>query len=438
MKLDRTLRRRRPGVLPLAAFAAALALTAAACGGDDEPAGGGGGEASGGGGTAVIGVAAPLSGEAAIFGDPVDKTVRAAVKEVNDLGGINGTMLEVVTEDEKFNPEDGVRVVNKLVNTDDAQAIIGITSGTLMATLDYAKQNEVMIISPYAGIVEYEGKGGDFTFRTVGPDSLDGMSIATFLYDQGIRKIALMHENTDSAESTSRWLGQFFQGFGGEVVDTVTFNAGQGSYLAEVRRVWENEPELVFLASTAEPAVPILREWFRLGIGGKWSFIIELSNDEFAAEAGPEVVEGSYGQITAAATDSPAFQHMMESLEATYPGKGEEIGNAPAAAQDYDAMVVTALAMLAGGEATGTAVNENYQEVANPPGTVVYSIEEGKKELEAGNDIDYQGASGPVDFNESGTAAPDYAILQVTDGHFDVVEQYPSLDLFERLAEVGE
>jgi hypothetical protein len=43
-----------------------------------------------------------------------------------------------------------------------------------------------------------------------------------------------------------------------------------------------------------------------------------------------------------------------------------------------------------------------------------------------------------VDFNESGTAAPDYAILQVTDGHFDVAQQYPALELFERLEEVGQ
>jgi ABC-type branched-subunit amino acid transport system substrate-binding protein len=430
--LDGGRRARVTGVTLGVTVVAGLGGILGACGGDDE------GGAAAGGGTAVIGVAAPLSGEAAVFGTPVDKTVRTVVKEVNDSGGINGTKLEVVTEDEKFNAEDGVRVVNKLVNQDDAQAIIGITSGTLMASLEYAKQNEVMIISPYAGIVEYEGVGGDYTFRTIGPDSLDGLTIASGLNQEGMERISILHENSDSAESTSRWLGEFFPKLGGEVIDTVTFNAGQGSYLAEVRKASAGDPDAIFLATTAESAVPILREAERVGVDSKWSFIIELSNSEFAEEVGPELVEGDYGQITLGAEDSDAYAHMLEALEATYPGESEDIAGAPAAAQDYDAMVVTALAMVAGGEATATAVNENYAKIANPPGTKVTSYTQGKEALEKGEDIDYVGASGPVDFNESGTAAPDYAFLQAKSGDFEPIIRFPATELFAQLEELGQ
>jgi branched-chain amino acid transport system substrate-binding protein len=40
--------------------------------------------------------------------------------------------------------------------------------------------------------------------------------------------------------------------------------------------------------------------------------------------------------------------------------------------------------------------------VNNPPGTKVSSFAEGKKLLEAGQKINYEGASGPLDFDEKG------------------------------------
>lgn len=398
-----------------------VALALSACGGSD----GGGGD------TAVVGVAAPLSGEAAVFGEPVDRITRAVVNEVNRAGGIDGTQLKVVSEDEKMNPEDGVRVVNKLVNKDGAQFIIGPTSGTFMATLGFAARNRVMIASPYSGIVEFEDKGGDYTFRTAGPDSLDGMTVAKNFVTQGYDRIAIMRENTDSAESTSRWLTQHFKASGGEVVETVAFNAGQSSYLAEVRRAFQKKPQAVFLAASAESAVPILREWKRLKLGGTWSLISELTNDAFVKEVGAEILEGSFGQLSLSADDSPAGKEFVRLLKEEYGEDGTALAGAPGAAQGYDAAVVAALAMVAGGAATGTAIDENLHRVANAPGVKVTSFADGKRELEAGNEIDYVGASGPLEFNDSNTAAPDYGVFQVKDGTFVPIARYTAAQLLD-------
>lgn len=404
----------------------AVALTA--CGSS----GGSGGS----GGTAVIGVAAPLSGEAAVFGKPVDLITRAVVREVNRLGGIKGTKLKVVSEDEKFNAEDGVRVVNDLVNGNGAQFIIGPTSGTFMATLGFAARNHVEIASPYSGMVEYERSGGNYTFRTAGPDSLDGISIAKALQAQGVNRIAIMRENTDSADSTSHWLQLFYTRGGGKIVDTVVFNAGQSSYLPEVRNAFQHNPQVVFLAASAESAVPILREWKRLGLGGRWSVISELTNDQFVSEVGQGILEGSYGQLPLGTGDSPAAAGMLQVLTRAYGAKeAKSLVGAPGAAQDYDAAVAAALAMVAGGKATGTAINENLHRIGNPPGVTVTSFAQGKRELEAGHDINYVGASGPVDFNAHGTSAPDYGVLQVRNGRFVLIRRFSAAQLMKEIGQ---
>jgi neutral amino acid transport system substrate-binding protein len=411
----------------LSAVSAALLLGVAACGSDSS---GGGGS----GDTAVIGVAAPLSGEAAVWGEPVDRVTRAAVEEINEAGGIDGTLLKVVTEDEKFNAEDGVRVVTKLINNDDAVFITGVTSGTLMATLGLAKRNEVVIASPYSGMVEFdEASGGEYAYRTVGPDSFDGLTLASNFIDQGFKRIAIMAENNDSSLSTSGYLQEFFEEMGGEVVDVVNFNAGQTTYLAEVRAAFENEPEGIFLAASGESASPILREAHRSGLETTWQVTAELSTDQFVESVGAEIMEGTFGQQTVASTDRAAYKHMGEVMMAAYPEEGEDLLSRVAVPQDYDAIIIAALAMVAGGEATAQAINENYREVGGPGGVKVNTFAEGKKELEAGNDIDYVGASGSLDFNETGTAAPDYGIYQVKSGVFELVHTYTATDLFEQL-----
>lgn len=381
--------------------------------------------------TAVIGVAAPQSGEAAVWGGPVDTITRAVVNELNELGGIDGIKLKVVTEDEKFNAEDGVRAVTKLINSDNAQFIVGPTSSTFMATLGTAERNEVAIASPYSGIVEFDQKSNPYTFRTVGPDTFDGLTVAQNIWDQGFRRISILYENSDSAKSTSGWVEQAFTNLGGEVVAETVFSSGQSSYLPEVRATFDESPDLVFLASTIEAAVPILREWARMDIPSRWSFISELTLPALLEQAGPKLLEGAYGE-TPVSADSPAVDQMRELMVEEYGEKeGEEIMVVPTAATSYDAVVTALLAMYAGGEATGSAIADNLHTVTDPGGTPVHSLAEGIEALDDGKTIDYQGASGPVDFNDTGTAAADYGVWQVVDGEWKVVHRYSGDELFD-------
>ncbi|AWK72551.1 hypothetical protein CBI38_14250 [Rhodococcus oxybenzonivorans] len=388
---------------------------------------GNGGGASG--GTTVIGVAAPLSGEAAVFGGPVDSITRAVVNHVNKRGGINGTTLEVVSEDEKFNAEDGVRAVTKLINKDDAQFIVGPTSSTFMATLSQAERSEVAIASPYSGIVEYDDQANPYTFRTIGPDTFDGLAVAKNIWDNGIKTLSILYENSDSARSTSSWLEDYYTKLGGKVVAKVAFNGGQSSYLPEVRSAFEPQPDMVFLAGSVEPAVPIVREWARSGLPGKWAFIAELTFPVLLDEVGAQYLEGAYGQ-SAVAADSPSVAGMRDVLVEEYGvEQGAAIAQQPTAAMAYDAIVSGLLAMAAGGEATGTAIAENLHNVTESGGTPVFSLDEGLDLLARDETIDYHGASGPVNFNSTNTAVPDYGIYQVVDGKWQVVKRYTGTEI---------
>ena len=69
-------------------------------------------------------------------------------------------------------------------------------------------------------------------------------------------------------------------------------------------------------------------------------------------------------------------------------------------ATDWISLVVLTIAKAK--EATGTALRDNVRKISQGSGTKVYSAIEGLKLLAEGKEINYEGASGPCDFNEIG------------------------------------
>jgi branched-chain amino acid transport system substrate-binding protein len=85
----------------------------------------------------------------------------------------------------------------------------------------------------------------------------------------------------------------------------------------------------------------------------------------------------------------------------------------------YDMAIVLGLALeKAGPGANNAAIAKAIRDVANPPGKMVTSFEDGKKLLRAGEKINYEGASGRLDFDERGDVTPDFGVSVIENGKF--------------------
>ena len=101
------------------ALALALSVTLVACGnnGDGSGSGSGGGSGSGSetsGDTIRIGIAAPLTGTSASYGELMVDGAQIAIDEINEAGGVNGKMLELVQMDDKNDPSEAALVAQIL------------------------------------------------------------------------------------------------------------------------------------------------------------------------------------------------------------------------------------------------------------------------------------------------------------------------------------
>ncbi len=160
-----------------------------------------------------------------------------------------------------------------------------------------------------------------------------------------------------------------------------------------------------------------LREAIEQNLIDQFIFTDGTKSQSMFDEIGVESFEGMYGTQPGAANAEWAklFAPSTEDPDAPYAKEG------------YDSAMLLMLAAASANSTDGTAIRDNLRFVANPPGEVIgIGPEEFGRALEllaAGDDIDYQGASGPADLDANGDlAAGTVAIWQINEGTIEQVD----------------
>ena len=168
-----------------------LVLVATACGGDDD-------------GTFRIGVMESLTGPGETYGTVANQAKQMAVDEINEAGGINGRMIELVVEDSKCNAQDSITAYNKLTDVEGIKIILGTScSGAMLGAAPLAEEDGVVMFSGLATNPDI-AEAGDYIFRTSMSDAQLGIDTGNLLWADGIRTLATINEATDYAEGVRR------------------------------------------------------------------------------------------------------------------------------------------------------------------------------------------------------------------------------------------
>jgi ABC-type branched-subunit amino acid transport system substrate-binding protein len=368
-----------------------------------------------------FGVLVPYTGELGAYGEIWFEAMKMATEEMNELGGPLGKQIKLFTEDTETSVEQGIRAARKLINANGVIAINGPESTTVTAIMDFAEENEVVVASEASGTTKLNNIGGKYQFRTCPSDDFDGIAAAKILWDQGFKKIAIMHTNDEGRTSIANAVEKEFKGLGGEVVAIIPYTPRQTSYQAELSKAFSNNPDVLYLGAGQESGPTVVKEWHERGYGGQLMVASDMTVPEIFDLIDPEILEGTLSEVPRAEESSPEFQRFKQMWLDSY---GELAGGFESNA--YDGQIILGLAIEAAGEATGKGIAENYQKVANPPGEIVNTFEEGVKELRAGNDINYEGASGPCDFDEFGNVAGNIAAIKAENGKWVEFDFYPA------------
>jgi branched-chain amino acid transport system substrate-binding protein len=368
-----------------------------------------------GGGVFRVGTLCPVTGAGSPYGSGMQKAIEIGAAEVNAAGGAGGAKLELFSEDSQTKPDAAVLAAKKLIEVNKVQAILGTwSSGVTLA---------VMPLTDAAGIIEMNTSGApaistqdtkDLVWRFQATNDRFGAAFAVIAEKRGWKKPATMAFNNASGIGNAEGFRKAWEKKGGKVVASVVYEPNRPSYRTELQQVLAQKPDVIVTGSYLPDSTIILREWFQSGQDVKWIMPGWAANPDLVKALGNEVVEGVISVDSVSNENAASYK----ALDAAYQkAMGKPLATNVYAAMTYDMIVVLGLAMEAAGPgATVAQVNAKIRDVANPDGTKVYSFAEGKKLLGEKKKINYEGASGRLDFDQYGDVTPDFGVFVIEKG----------------------
>ena len=325
-----------------------------------------------------IGVAGPMTGASAAFGEQYMKGAQAAADAINKAGGINGEQIKLVAGDDACEPKQAVAVANRLVDQDKVIGVVGhfCSSNTIPASDVYADAGVIMI-TPGSTNPQVTERKLDAVFRMCGRDDQQGIVAGDYIVDvlKG-KKVAVINDKDTYGKGLADATSAQLTKRGVKPVLEEGLTRGEKDFSALVTKIRSLGADVVYFGGLHPEAGPLVRQLREAGLKDvKFMSDDGVVTDELVATAGgPQYVDGVYMTFGADQRLLPDSKAVVEQFR--------KAGTEPEGYTLYAYASVQALADAFNGAKSNKGEDAAKWLKANPVETVM-----GKKEWDAKGDL---------------------------------------------------
>lgn len=300
-----------------------------------------------------IGIAGPVTGPVAQYGDMQKIGAMMAIRQINEAGGINGQTLEGIIYDDACDPKQAVAVANRIVN-DDIRHVIGhLCSSSTEPASDIYEEEGVLMITAASTSPSITEKGYELIFRTIGLDSLQGSLAAAHIRDHvKPERLAVIHDKQQYGEGLATTVKDLLaaDGIEAEMFEGVT--PGDKDFSALIAKLKRNNIDFVYYGGYHPELGLILRQSREKGFDAPFMGPEGVVNSDLAAIAG-EAMEGVLATAPKSFDQNPENAALTEAFKAR-----NEDPSGPFVFPAYAAIQVMTDAIKATGETDPYALAE--------------------------------------------------------------------------------
>lgn len=391
---------RRTKTFRLAAVAATSALVLAACGGGDDDGGSDNSSAeSKSDGVLTVGSLLPQTGSLAFLGPPEFAGVDLAIQEINAAGGVLGQDVVGVKAD-SGDTDSGIAAAetDKLLDADSDVIIGAASSGVSMTVVEKIMSAGTVMFSPANTSTDFDnGKFADpdLYFRTAPSDILQGAVMSNLLIEDGKQNVAILARQDAYGETLAEEIQKGLEAAGSNVAATVFYGENAQSYDSQVAEIAESQPDAVVLVAFEETTT-IVPQLVSAGVGPQTvsTYFVDGNTADYSGKLPDGTLTGTKGTIPGAETAGD-FRERLLTVDPS-------LTDFSYAGESYDATIVSALAAIAADSDAGDKIAEEIPGITEG-GTKCTTFAECADLLADGEDIDYDGVSGPIELGETGS-----------------------------------
>ena len=244
-----------------------------------------------------IGVAGPMTGANASFGEQYMKGAQAAADAINKAGGVNGEKIVLVAGDDACEPKQAVSVANKL----EQDGVIGVvghfcSSSTIPASEIYADGGIVMI-TPGSTNPQVTERGLDTILRMCGRDDQQGVVAGNYIVDvlKG-KKVAVINDKDTYGKGLADATAKQLTARGVKPVLEEGLTRGEKDFSALVTKIRSTGADVVYFGGLHPEAGPLVRQMREQGLKDvRFMSDDGIVTDELVTTAGgAQYVDGVY------------------------------------------------------------------------------------------------------------------------------------------------
>jgi ABC-type branched-subunit amino acid transport system substrate-binding protein len=361
--------------------------------------------------TLRIGDVLPFTGGLAAYGANLDRAVKVGIGLQN--AGLKKDGLAKQIQVKLVGSEDGqtqaaasVEAATKLVKSNKANVLIGemASSATIPMAQSVAIPNKVVQISPTSSAPQLTTIADNgYLWRTYPSDALQGKVLAQAAvnaFGKGA-KLNIGARNDAFGTALKQLFVTQYKKLGGSIGIDESWNPDQPTFDTEAQKLVSGDPAgyvIIDFPETFQKFAPALVRT------GKWdatkTFMTEALRNTTVLDAIGNPVVGLRG-TAASAAGGPAGASFAAYWKSHVRGAKPYTGFEGTA---LDAANVAFLAAMRACSASPAKIKGNLVAVSGPPGTKVTYLQLAKaiKLIQAGKEVDYEGAFSPVDFDRNG------------------------------------
>src|SRR6202165_2073792 len=357
----------------------------------------------------TMGVLSYFTGSLASLGAAMLQGSQVAQKAINDAGGILGQQLNIAHADTQCDEADSVPAVHQLLGANNVVGIIGPETQEINAVAPIVTSAKVPT-QFQGGSTLFDKNTNQWLWRDSPSDLQLGVAMALYAYKKGYRNAALIFYSDIAAQTFPPPITTTFMKLGGKIAANITIAPGQTSYRTEVQGVIAKNPDVIFTQTDAPTAAVLFKNFKDLdNLAIPFVGTDVTGGDDYLKAITYQVAHDHLISVYGTSVSGAAADEFNKQFTAVVGANQQPLANANYA---YDSVISQALAVDKTKSITGIDINNAMTSVTNPPGTQCYTYKTCLDLINAGTKINFDGASGPLDFNQYTNVFGPYAAFQ--------------------------
>ena len=317
--------------------------------------------------TVKLGLVAAMSGQSAKSGEAIVRGLSLAVDEINAKGGVLGKKIELLVRDDESNPAKGVIAARELVQREKVVALFGgLDTPVSIAIVPFVNGAKVPFMGVWAAgtPITRNGAAENYVFRVSAVDEIVDFALVDYAVKKyGAKKPGMILINNPWGELNEKGLKAALEAKNIPYAGVEKFETNDVDVVPQLTRLKQAGSDVLFMVANVAPSAQVVKSLDRMSwdvpIVSHWG----PAGGRFSELAGPSGAKVHFIQTYSFSGKlSPKGQSVLDGLKKKYPEIKSLADVTPAVgiANAYDAMHLTALAIVKANSTEGPAIRQAF------------------------------------------------------------------------------